>query len=302
VLPLTRLERIDELGATVPRTLEHRLGSVRSMSGQEIRETPLAWSQSGDAFDVPDAAVLWRVRRLSGNLKGGAPELVYGADGLPLMVDITIGPAEFMEAVDGKPGKYRLDALDEMRKAVPAVPAAYFVVSSTVTARAERHEPATSDVAVRTLAEAFKHQSERMGDVFKLHAEQLIGLIAEFRQVLAEKATRPELPPAAAPATSLRNGSVDPDDVDEEDEDDDELEDEQEDDEEGPAAPPREPDLFDRVQGFCAVVPADNLRVVGQIVSEHGPKVLGDAVRTVIKEGIAGFMTNNDGTSDGGGS
>jgi len=269
------------------------------MSGQETRETPLAWSQSGDAFDVPDLAVLWRVRRLSGNLKGGAPELVYGTDGLPLMVDITIGPAEFMEAVDGKPGKYRLDALDELRKPVPGVPAAYFVVSSVATARGERHEGGTSDVAVRTLAEAFKHQSEKMGDVFKLHADQLIGLIAEFRQVLAEKAARPELPPSlVATAPNLRNGNTADPSEDSDQGDDDASGDNDDEDGDETEATPREPDMFDRVQDFCAKVPADNLRALSEMVADIGPKVVGDSIRNV----ISGFTGNNGNGSTGGGS
>jgi hypothetical protein len=271
------------------------------MSGAEIRETPLAWSQSGDAFEVPEAAVLWRVRRLIGNLKGGAPELVYGADGLPLMVDITIGPAEFMEAVEGKPGKYRLDALDDLRKAVPGVPAAYFVVSAAATTRVERHEVGTSDVAVRTLAEAFKHQSERMGDVFKLHADQLMGLIAEFRLVLSERGPRLEpAPPVAAPRNGTSGTDENRDDiVDDEEFEDDESEDDAADEVPVPA---REPDMFDRVQAFCAAVPHENLRVVAETVTEHGPRIVGEAVRLVIKEGISGFISKDDDTSGGGGS
>jgi hypothetical protein len=281
------------------------------MSGEQTRETPLAWSQAGDAFDVPDAAVLWRVRRLSGNIKGGAPELVYGPDGLPLMVDITIGPADFMEAVEAKPGKYRLDALDELRKPVAAVPPAYFVISSANAPRSERHESATSDVALRTLADALRQQSDKLGEVFKQQADQINGLISQvrdFAQCLA--AGRSELPPApggAAPAP--RNGTAESDNQDDEqsDDQDDDQNDDQSDDEDAEAdegAAKQAPDWFDRVQGFCTHVPAANLHEVGSLIVEHGGKLVGDAVRNLVTEGIGipGLLGKNGDGSTGGGS
>ena len=279
------------------------------MSGQQTRETPLAWSQAGDAFDVPDTAELWRVRRLSGNIKGGAPELVYGPDGLPLMVDITIGPADFMEAVEAKPGKYRLDALDELRKPVAAVPPAYFVISSANAPRSERHENATSDVALRTLADALRQQSDKLGEVFKQQADQINGLISQvrdFAQCLA--AGRPELPPApGGAAPPPRNGTAERDDEDEDqDDDEDEDHDDESDGEDAEAdegAAKQGPDWFDRVQGFCTHVPAESLHEVGALIVEHGGKVVGDAVRNLVKEGIGipGLLGKSGDGSTGGG-
>jgi hypothetical protein len=163
---------------------------------------------------------------------------------------------------------------------------------------------ATSDMAVRTLAEAFKNQSERIGDVFKLQADQLIQLIAEFRKVLAERGTTFEpAPPQPTPAPAPRNGSPELDDADSEDEADDSQEGEGEvdaDDMEEASMPPREPDWLDRAQAFCAAVPPENLLVVGQLVSEHGPQLVADAVRKVIKEGVAGFVAKGSGTPGGG--
>jgi len=41
----------------------------------------LAYNLSGEPFDVPLDATAWRVRKLKPK---GAPEVVYGRDGLPL--------------------------------------------------------------------------------------------------------------------------------------------------------------------------------------------------------------------------
>ena len=48
----------------------------------------LAFNMSGEPFDVPGAATGWRVRRLKPR---GAPEVVYGRDGLPLVLPIDAG-------------------------------------------------------------------------------------------------------------------------------------------------------------------------------------------------------------------
>jgi hypothetical protein len=267
------------------------------MNGEDTRETPLAWSQSGDAFEVPEAAELWRVRRLIGNSKGGAPELVYGVDGLPLMVDVTIGPSEFIEVVDGKVGKYRLDALDELRKPVPGVPPAYFVVSATSGTRAERHESATADVALRTLADAFKQQSDQIGTAFRQQADQINGLITQVRDFAQQLALRPVAPePPVLTLPAPRNGlELTPADGGEDDEDFDDDDDDQDE-----QSPPREPDWFDRVQEFCTQVPPESLRVVGQMVGEVGPKVVADAVGKVLTDGLS--VLGGGGSNQGGGS
>src|SRR5262245_36194668 len=97
----------------------------------ETIERPLAWSQNGDPIELPQTATSWRVRRLNGTPKGGAPEVVYGSDGLPLVVEIDATPDSFAEAVERRPGKYRLDALDDSRRPIAGVPPAYVVVGGS---------------------------------------------------------------------------------------------------------------------------------------------------------------------------
>lgn len=189
---------------------------------------PLAWSQTGDPIELPATAVLWRVRRLTGSVKGGAPEMVYGADGLPLMVDIGATPDEFAEAVERKAGKYRLDALDDARKPVAGVPAAYVTVPGAA-ARIEAMNGEPHEIAVRTLADALARQS----DALIKQSAQIASIADACARVIAAVDAaglpRPVAPPPPAPSDDpdkRRNARRDDDD-DDEDEDEDSADDEQ---------------------------------------------------------------------------
>jgi hypothetical protein len=85
----------------------------------------LAFNINGEAFDLPATATGWRVRRMRQGR--GAPEVVYGKDGIPLVVPIEAGLEELRQIV-GNPGRYRLDAIDDRGKTVEDVPASYVVV------------------------------------------------------------------------------------------------------------------------------------------------------------------------------
>ena len=45
----------------------------------------LAFNLNGEPFEVPDGAVAWRVRKLKSR---GAPEVIYGREGTPLVLPI----------------------------------------------------------------------------------------------------------------------------------------------------------------------------------------------------------------------
>jgi hypothetical protein len=45
----------------------------------------LAYNLSDEPFELPDAAVSWRVRKLTTK---GAPEVVYGREGVPLILPV----------------------------------------------------------------------------------------------------------------------------------------------------------------------------------------------------------------------
>ena len=85
----------------------------------------LAFTVTGDTFEVPSTVTAWRVRRLKPR---GAPELVYARDGRPLTLPIEADLDDLHEAVT-TPGKYRLDPIGDDGRAVENVPAAYIQVN-----------------------------------------------------------------------------------------------------------------------------------------------------------------------------
>jgi hypothetical protein len=81
----------------------------------------LAFDLEGNPIEVPSAAVGWRVRKLG---LRGRPEVVYGRDGLPLIVPIDATLAELRSAVQLE-GRYRLDPVDEQRREIAGARSAY---------------------------------------------------------------------------------------------------------------------------------------------------------------------------------
>ena len=103
----------------------------------------LAFTVTGDTFEVPSTVTAWRVRRLKPR---SAPELVYARDGRPLTLPIEADLDDLHEAVT-TPGKYRLDPIGDDGRTVENVPAAYIQVN-----KAERN------------AGGSDHATERMTD------------------------------------------------------------------------------------------------------------------------------------------
>lgn len=93
----------------------------------------LAFNLSGEPFEVPSAAVGWRVRKLKHK---GAPEVVYGRDGTPLILPIDADMEDLRREARSE-GRYRLDPLDDQNRALPDAPAGYVCLHP-----AERTEPA----------------------------------------------------------------------------------------------------------------------------------------------------------------
>lgn len=120
---------------------------------------PLAFNFDGEAFELPPTAMGWRVKRLRQGK--GAPELVYGSDGVPLVVPLETDIEELRRIVVA-PGKYRLDAVDDQHRVIKGADAAYVYV------RASEPEPvkvetAASDSGPNTNAvimEAMRQNSE----------------------------------------------------------------------------------------------------------------------------------------------
>lgn len=98
----------------------------------------LAFNINGEAFEVPAHATGWRVRRMRSK---GAPEVVYGRDGLPLVLPISAELEDLRSEVDVA-GRYRLDLVDTSNKAIPSAPSGYVQVN---------HAPATPNSAVTSI-------------------------------------------------------------------------------------------------------------------------------------------------------
>src|SRR5262245_17721738 len=100
----------------------------------------LAFNVNGEPFEVPAAATGWRVRRLK---QKGAPEVVYGRDGVPLVLPVDAELDDLRREV-GAPGRYRMDPVDVGNRPIPAAPAGYVFIHPT---DQETSEPSASLVA-----------------------------------------------------------------------------------------------------------------------------------------------------------
>jgi hypothetical protein len=136
----------------------------------------LAYDLNGEPITLPASAQWWRVRRFRNPGMRGAPEVVTDRDGAPLVLPIDTAFTDFREEVDGTPGRYRLDPLDERRKVVPDVPAAY-VTLSEMTRPPAANANEDRDVVVRELvraqADMVKSMSERFASVMHAAADLL---------------------------------------------------------------------------------------------------------------------------------
>ena len=81
----------------------------------------LAYNLNGEPFEVPPTAGGWRVRRLKNK---GAPEVVYGREGTPLVLPIDADIDDLRREARHE-GKYRVDVVDEQNRPIPGCPAGY---------------------------------------------------------------------------------------------------------------------------------------------------------------------------------
>ena len=167
----------------------------------------LAFDANGEPFELPATAAFWRVRRFRNVGSRGAPEVVFGRDGLPLILPIEIELGEFRDQVEGMPGRYRLDPIDERHRAVGDVPAAYIQISEPLrtppASGAEEHATVTRELA-RANADMVKTIADKFAAVMQSAAD------------LLRAADGAGLPARAAPVAQTRNAGAD--DGDEEDE------------------------------------------------------------------------------------
>jgi hypothetical protein len=90
----------------------------------------LAFNVNGEAFEVPETAAGWKVKRMKAK---GAPEVVYGRNGMPLVLARDAGIDDLKSEVD-QPGRYRLDLVDDNNKPLEGIGAGYVHVHTVAPA------------------------------------------------------------------------------------------------------------------------------------------------------------------------
>ncbi len=132
----------------------------------------LAFNVNGEPFEAPANAAGWRVRRLK---QKGAPEVVYGRDGLPLVLPLDADLDDLRTEV-GAAGRYRLDPVDESHKPIAAASAGYVFVHAATpsTESTASPRPATDNIAIEAM---------------RMNAEMARTIIDRFPQMMEAAAT-----------------------------------------------------------------------------------------------------------------
>ena len=165
----------------------------------------LAFNLTGERFEPPASAMFWRVRRLKTGGRG-TPDVVFGADGAPLMIPIETELAEFRQLVKNEPGRYRLDPVDDAHRSCEGGCPAYLHIG-------EGPEPAP--------AAAGTAQFDIVREVVRANTEMVKSIADRFASVMDSAATLLRAADGAGlparPPLALAAAEVDQDD-DEEDE------------------------------------------------------------------------------------
>lgn len=132
----------------------------------------LAFNINGERFDLPETAMFWRVRRQRASGRG-TPEVVYGDDGLPLIVPIATEIAELRSLVRDVPGRYRLDPVDEGQRACEGAVAAYVQ-------RSESHAVARR----RDGSKSGRNSDELLREVLRANSEMAKLIVEKFSTVM----------------------------------------------------------------------------------------------------------------------
>jgi len=123
----------------------------------------LAYNLNGEPFDAPPTMTAWRARKLK---KAGAPETAWGLDGLPLFLPMDADIEDLRRESGGETGRFRLDPVDDQRRAIPNAPASYVCVHPLAPAPAAPTAPAaaasaeTTSQLVAALLESQKQHTE----------------------------------------------------------------------------------------------------------------------------------------------
>jgi hypothetical protein len=179
----------------------------------------LANNIHGEPFEVPAEATAWRVRRMKPK---GAPEVVYGSDGLPLLLPIEAGIEEFRAEVN-TPGRYRLDPVKEDQRPMPEAPAAYlYLYPQRELRNGDGGAVANSSVDLHPIFTGLLQANLDMGtanaNLTRTVIEGFSGVMEAASSMMRAAGSLP-LPiappaPAAEPAPLLEGGAMEEDDDD----------------------------------------------------------------------------------------
>ncbi len=165
----------------------------------------LAFNANGETFEVPASVTGWRVRRMKPR---GAPELVYGRDGRPLIIPIESDTEDLRNAVMTV-GKYRLDPVNEDGRTVENVSAAYIQVV----------KPSPDAAVVPTPATRGEHE-DPVREAMRLNTELAKSVVDRFPDMMTAAAELLRAADGAGlPSRAPRVLDVDGDEIDDESED-----------------------------------------------------------------------------------
>jgi len=179
----------------------------------------LAFTLSGEPFEVPNTAGGWRVRRLKPK---GAPDVVYGLEGIPLVLPIDSDMADLRREARTE-GRYRLDLVDDHNRVIPNTPAAYVCIHAS-------EPPAEPSPTARPVSSSTDHA---VIEAMRLNSELARSIVDKFPLMLesaaalvraADGAGMPAREPRALPEPRERQEDEDEEAEDEEDEDEGEVE------------------------------------------------------------------------------
>jgi hypothetical protein len=141
----------------------------------------IAFNMNGEPFDPPPTMAAWRVRKLKPK---GAPEVVYGRDGLPLFLPFDADIEDLRrEAPAPADGRYRLDPVDDHNRSVPNAQSSYVCVHAVV--REREAEPAAPTASAASAAAALQADTttqlvQALLESQKQHTELARMYVAQF--------------------------------------------------------------------------------------------------------------------------
>jgi hypothetical protein len=169
----------------------------------------LAFNLNGEPFEVPSAAVGWRVRKLKAK---SAPEVVYGRQGTPLVLPIDADMSDVRREVRGD-GRYRLDPVDDQGRAIPDCSPGYVCIHPG--------EPPSESDAVARPAPALAPADNALIEAMRINAELARAVIDKFPMMLESAAVLLRAADNAGmlqrPPPVIERRRPEPDDQDEDD-------------------------------------------------------------------------------------